>query len=898
VRGSLTGTPSSIDVDVEARGRGIRAGRFDVPDLDATLEAAVSAHDYVPDAADIRRAEIRIGDGRLETRGKVSWRDGIAWDATIATDRFETSTLTPARWNLYGPVSIRAASDGTRRGRHLRGRLSIESLSGVLREQTLSGAGSVAMNDHEADISSLHLQWGDTRVSANGHAGDTLNLDFDVAAPSLAAIDSSLHGAVSLQGALRGTRRRPGVTADVTADSVRVREYTAHRLEGHIDADLAFASPADVRLLALGVARGESRLDTVRVNVSGPRDDHRASVEVVRGATRVAVALRGTFADTTWAGWIEEVRIGPGSGSEWRSSRAAPVFVSRSRVRADSLLLASGNTRLSAHGSWQRGDTVHAEVDLSGFELSTLQRYLAERMQVTGTLGGHAAATIDPAGRITAHVDLVPGPGEIVLAGRRLDYAGHATGRADAAGVFAQLDLDVKEKGTPLATMNGSLSIPGFVLGRDSLGTQPLQGAIDVDCKDIAPVVAVFAPSTRASGALTAHLSPTGTAASFRMMGRFALEDARFDIPSGLRLRDVDIALVSDGQGQVSLDGTVTSGGGRVNLAASSARSEKGWLKGTFTAKGERFQAVNQPDAQVFVSPDLEVQLEERVAHVSGRVHVPFARIETTQVPASAVSASNDVVFVEDTLSTQPKLQVQTQVRVELGDSVTFSGFGFRARLAGSLAVDDERGRPTQGTGEIQIVDGKYRAFGNELTIDPGRFVFGGGPIDNPGLDIRAYRGLTTQNVMAGSGEMVGMNLRGTLRRPEFSVFSNPPMSQSEIMSYLVTGHPMSSGGDQSALASAALLVGMQQGAGVASNIGKKFSLDEAYLEGGKDVKETAFVAGKYLSPKLYVSYAAGLFESTNTFRARYSLTNRWTLQAESGKDSSTDLMYWFERGK
>jgi translocation and assembly module TamB len=123
-------------------------------------------------------------------------------------------------------------------------------------------------------------------------------------------------------------------------------------------------------------------------------------------------------------------------------------------------------------------------------------------------------------------------------------------------------------------------------------------------------------------------------------------------------------------------------------------------------------------------------------------------------------------------------------------------------------------------------------------------------------------------------------------------------MSQSEIMSYLVTGRPMSTGGDQSALANAAMLVGMQRGTSVVGGIGKKFSLDEAYLEGGSDIKETSFVAGKYLSPKLFVSYATGLFENTNTFRARYSLTTRWTLQTESGKDSGTDLLYWFERGK
>ncbi|HKW14243.1 MAG TPA: translocation/assembly module TamB domain-containing protein, partial [Candidatus Krumholzibacteria bacterium] len=135
----------------------------------------------------------------------------------------------------------------------------------------------------------------------------------------------------------------------------------------------------------------------------------------------------------------------------------------------------------------------------------------------------------------------------------------------------------------------------------------------------------------------------------------------------------------------------------------------------------------------------------------------------------------------------------------------------------------------------------------------------------------------------------------GTLRKPLLTFFSNPPMSQNEIMSYLMTGHPPSS--DQSAAAGLAMLFAMQQGQGVAGDIGKKLSL-ETHLETGENAGEASFVAGKYLSPKLYVSYAAGLFEHTNTFRTRYSLTGHWTLQAESGKYDSTDLLYWFERGK
>lgn len=903
VRGRITGTPERIEVDVEAGGRDVRAGRVDVPNLDVTLDATLAAERYVPHAAEVRRADVRIGEGRLDARGKVAWRDGIEWDGSIATDRFETSTLTPARWNLYGPVSIRATTNGVKRARQVHGRLAIETLSGTIRDLPLSGSGSVALAQRELDLSQFRLEWGDTEVTMDGHAGDTLSVDFHLVAPNLAVLDSSLAGSVSIEGRARGTRRAPGLDATVAADSVRVREYRVHHLEGEIDADVALASPAKVWLLALGASRGETTFDTVRVDVSGPRDAQRAALSVVNDDVRASVSLRGTYADSTWSGWIEDVRVRLGTAAEWMSSGRAPVFVSRSRASVDSLDIASGPSHLYARAHWQRGDTTHVAAQLHQVELVRFQHYLADGMEVTGSLEGTAVATVDPAGRVVAEVDMVPGPGVIAYAGRKVAYAGRATGRADASGVVARVDLSLEEGSTRLATVDADVSIPGFVLGHDSLGAQPIEGRLDVDCRNIGPVLAAFDPTlAKSSGVFTVHVTPEGTAGDFRLLGKAALEKARIDLRSGLRLRDTEVTVMLDGHGNATLDGAVTSGGGRVSLKAASARSEKGWVNGTFTAKGERFQIVNQPDAQVFVSPDLQVEIAEQSAAITGRLFVPFARIETSEVPASATTPSSDVVFVEDTLATKRVFHVRTQVRVELGDSVSFNGFGLSGRLTGGLAVDDETGRPTQGTGELHIVDGKYRAFGNELKIDPGRLVFGGGAIDNPGLDVRAYRGLTSsQNVMTGSGDIVGVNLRGTLRKPEFSVFSNPPMSESEIMSYLVLGRPAStgSGSEQSALASAALLLGMQKGTNVAGDLGKKLTLDDAYIDAGSSVEETSFVAGKYLSAKLYVSYAAGLFEHTNTFRTRYSLTSKWTLQTESGTDAtSTDLMYWFERGK
>jgi hypothetical protein len=46
------------------------------------------------------------------------------------------------------------------------------------------------------------------------------------------------------------------------------------------------------------------------------------------------------------------------------------------------------------------------------------------------------------------------------------------------------------------------------------------------------------------------------------------------------------------------------------------------------------------------------------------------------------------------------------------------------------------------------------------------------------------------------------------------------------------------------------------------------------------------------------VAYGIGLFDPVNTFRIRYLIDPRWTLQAESGEGTSADILYTVERGK
>ena len=41
---------------------------------------------------------------------------------------------------------------------------------------------------------------------------------------------------------------------------------------------------------------------------------------------------------------------------------------------------------------------------------------------------------------------------------------------------------------------------------------------------------------------------------------------------------------------------------------------------------------------------------------------------------------------------------------------------------------------------------------------------------------------------------------------------------------------------------------------------------------------------GKYLSPRLYVSYGISLVDEINTLKLRYTISDRWVISAESGR--------------
>ena len=190
--------------------------------------------------------------------------------------------------------------------------------------------------------------------------------------------------------------------------------------------------------------------------------------------------------------------------------------------------------------------------------------------------------------------------------------------------------------------------------------------------------------------------------------------------------------------------------------------------------------------------------------------------------------------------------------------------------------------------GELRFIDGRYRAYGQNLEIDPGRIVFAG-PVEDAQLDVTAIR-------TAQDGTEAGLEVRGSAIEPEITLTSDPAMADADVLSYILYGQALSDGNasQQGQVAGAAATLGANV---ITTRLASGVGLDDARIEGTTQ-DEAELVAGKYITPSVYVSYGVGLFRPSNTFRIKYLLNSNWALQAESGDANGGDVLYQIERGR
>ncbi len=543
-------------------------------------------------------------------------------------------------------------------------------------------------------------------------------------------------------------------------------------------------------------------------------------------------------------------------------------------------------------------------------DAALIQPWLPQPLSMTGTLSCTASGRLLPGLRLDASGELRLSQGAFSLQGKK----GIVTAQAEKA----QLRWTWREKTLSgdldlLLTNHGSLKAEFRLPVEASLPAvleenKPVQIAARADMREKGLLSALFPGLIQESrGRLDLDGSVNGTWATPKLYGTLRVGQAGAYLPAaGIQISDVAMEARFEDQTVHVTSFRANSGPGSIEGTGTVWLKDRNIDRIELNLSGERFQVVRLPEMEMLANPSLTFKGTPKNLQVRGSITIPELLIRGAETKAVA-RPSKDVVKVDE--SRAPKgdraLQVDAQVRVILGDRAFIKAAGVDARLEGDVLLTAASLDAIKAKGEIRLKDGMYTTRGARLSITRGRVVFDGGPADQPILDVLALRTVEERTDQAGQtlGKFrevrAGIIVTGTPLAPIVRLYSEPSMPEADILSYIVLGQPMSGDASKSALLAAtaeALLSGGGSESAL-SQLRRQFGPDTVDMKsktaGG--TTQSIVTLGKYLQPKLYVSYGRSLFSDEYYVTLRYTLSRRWEVESKAGTQTGANLYYRIE---
>lgn len=833
--------------------------------------------------------------GRLTGSASVAWAPELSADVTLSGEDVNPGAVV-AGWPGRLEVALAASARGTDAG--LEAELKRLQVDGRLRDRPVSLAAAARYRPQALTLERLRLRSGEADVRAEGTVGlgeTPWDLSWAIDAPKLAALVPGATGRLTGEGRVRGPMAEPRVTGTLEGGEIAYAGTRLDTLSLDADVDVSGARDSRLKLDAGGLRVAGNQVNSLSVDGRGTPGEHRIALTVETPEAAADLAATGAYAEAAWDFTLQQAELASGPLAPLRLTGPADGHVSAARQSLQRACWIADQARLCLQGE-RKGERFDANAELENLQFSRLQPYLPPDVEISGAVSGKA----DVQGTLaapTGRVRLTTSAGELTARepdGERVSLLAYDPGRLNVDLERERVSLAGE---LPLAEMAGHVRLDAQVAAPVArLSDGALSGNVDVRVPELAFITELVPEVETIDGRLEGRLALGGSVAAPEIDGELALVAKRLGLVTpGIEMTEVRLAVSGRGDG-LDITGSARSGGGQLSVDGHASFPEAGPAV-TLNIAGDGFRAMDTREVQLYVSPALDIAVNAEQVRVTGEVTVPRAEITPRNLPASsAVTVSEDQVIVhgDDRPAAAMARALHVDVRLTLGDNVHFEGFGLGADIAGSLAIRQRPGDPATGSGELRIVDGRYRAYGQDLEIRTGRLLFAGGPVSQPGLDVEAVR-------RPAEDVLVGVRVRGNLRAPDFTLFSEPPMGQSDQLSWLILGRPMedASSAESGLVNRAALALGLRGGDFLARNVGSRLGLDDVGIETapGATSEQAALVVGKYLSPKLYVSYGIGLFEPVNTLRLRYTLSPHWRLETESsGAHAGGDIIFSIER--
>src|SRR5688572_15114622 len=847
-----------------------------------------------------RNADLFHQDGRqpvshVTGNGRVTWGDEyLGYDLTLAADPLSFTALSnsypllPLRGEYAGPVRVKGTSPNLLVTTTLTGPAGTFDYNGLVDADPVEyGARGRAVTT-ALDLRTLTAKPEVPQTRLTG------NYDLDLKGSSLGTLVGSAVASVE-RSTIAGfavepsTARLRFANGIATVDTLFLRATGA---EAQASGTFALTGSHTGSLRFRAVMESLSRARTLFPSLESKMLDS------LRGRGELSGELTGTLDHLSLnaVAHVADIRLGT------RSVRS----VRGTLLLSDITKQANGSVLFAA-------DTI----GLGAISLNSVRATVALASPTSGTFSGsmlsERGVRTDLAGNMTRTRDTT------IL---RIDTASVAVDSANRYRLHSPIRI---------AFAPGSLVLDSLLLQHSSrarllvqnvrFANDSIRGHVRADSVDLR-LFRTFVPGlVDASGAIVAEVDFRGSVKQPQLFGQISLGDGSATMSNlGTRFEHIraEIALSGDTVHIRRLSAeTMAERRGSLALTGTVSFEEYDNPSFSLNASASNFRAIDKPglaSLDISTSPAVTLSGSFDDAVLRGTLRVERGSVYIPEVARKRIIDLDDPEFAGtvDTLlainrAVMPKAPrgltrnlTLDNVAIDIGPDVWLRSSEANIKLGGSLNVTLEpAARLTdppmlalegnlsadRGTYRLNLVDPFVQPT---FEVESGTLRFFGTPDLDPGLDIRAIHTVRQpRNSANGRDVRVRVTIGGTLARPQLTLDNpdNLPLSQSDLLSYLVTGEP-AIGLDNTSTAQIAQM-GIRYAGNLFTSAIPKNVLDIFELQTagpGTSAQErasdpfisllnTRAVLGKQIGPRWFLGLSTGLcFVNTANFKENLGL--------------------------
>ncbi|EOX3404401.1 translocation/assembly module TamB domain-containing protein [Vibrio cholerae] len=861
------------------------------------VSLALQGHGNLDEVA-LQSLKVDTLGGLVTGNAVANWKNPLNWAARLNLKNIQPGLQWPeAEGKISGELDTSGAL--TEQG-GWQVEVSRLAIKGVLRDYPLKMLGELSASDVQGkgDIAlqtkGVSLVHGPNSLTAKGQLSKQWRMSVELDVPDLSKSLPDAKGKVIGDVLLRGDLKQPRVKLVLDADSLQWQELGSigHvTLQGNL---VPLPEPqGELTLQVRDIQYQDQRIDTVDLKAQGSQRKHEVTLDVTSDLASTSLAMNGrlrTEPTLRWQGELERMWLNSPQGQWLLQQATALSFDQRTeRVTVAAHCWVQGEASLCLEEEAELGARGEARLAIKQFDFKQLAGVLPKETKLSGGLNGQVWAKWAPkaAPQLQANLELTQGQvtqklnksvtfgwdkaqfsAQLAKNQLQASWLLDATDNGDLSGNIQIADVRAEQK-----TMLGSLNLTTFNL--DFL--QPLIGELNEAKSNINADVQFHGPM----------LHP-------QLNGEIAINDIRVkgeispvDVQSG------QVSLKFNGyQAVLNADIQTTDGLLEVDGDADWQQIEDWRLKARVHAPSMMVEL--PPMVRVKVIPDLTLTMQPQLARVTGNIALPWGRIVVEELPPSAIGVSKDQILLNadfEPLTDKERIpfSVESDVNVQIGDDFQLSAFGLQGNLVGRLNVAQKDKGPFI-LGEVNIRNGQYRSFGQDLQIKEGKILMNG-PVDQPYLAITAIRNPNNTQ----DGVVAGVRVSGPSDEPSLTIFSEPAMPQANALSYLLRGQNIDGEAGGNAMTTTLIGLSLAQSGKLVGEIGQAFGVQDLQLDTAGSGDDSQVTVSGYILPGLQVKYGVGIFNSVGEFTVRYRLMQDLYLEAVSGVDSAVDLLYQFE---